>query len=146
MRNTCKVHEKKKLAAEPREASRAAQSLTSSLHRFSRGDLVQPKVVVFMAGIPGAGKTTVINRRHPCKTKTLVLDLDAELATHPRYDKKDPDKDELEINIDAIDPRTFHLLDRLIRGFLPDVAKKVKKKKKADESVSPGPPAKKLKA
>jgi len=63
-----------------------------ALHRFSRGDLVHPKVVVFMAGIPGAGKTTVINRRHPRKPSLLVLDLDAELSTHPRYDPADPDK------------------------------------------------------
>ena len=76
--------------------------------------------------------------------RQVITKLDACCPT--ALDKKHPDKDELEINIDAIDPRTFHLLDRLIRGFLPDVAKKVKKKKKADESVSPGPPAKKLKA
>ena len=46
----------------------------------------------------------------------------------------DPEKDELEINIDSIDPKTFHLLDRMIRGFLPDTAKKPKKKKADDSS------------
>jgi hypothetical protein len=30
-------------------------------------------------------------------------------------DKKSEGKDELEINIDAIDNRTFHVLDRLIK-------------------------------
>ena len=34
--------------------------------------------------------------------------------------KKHPDKDELEINIDSIDGRTFHMLVAMIRGFLPD--------------------------
>jgi len=46
-------------------------------------------------------------------------------------DKKAEGKDELEINVDAIDHRTFHLLDKLIKGFLPDT-KKGKKSKKSD--------------
>ena len=57
----------------------------------------------------------------------VITKLDESCPT--ALDKKQPDKDELEINIDGIDPRTFHLLDRLIRGFLPDTAKKAKKKK-----------------
>ena len=44
----------------------------------------------------------------------------------------DPEKDELEININSIDPKTFHLLDRMIRGFLPDTARS--RRRKADDS------------
>ena len=65
------------------------------LHRFERGDCVHPRTVVFMSGIPGSGKTTIIERRyHPDRrrSETVVLDIDAQLATHPRYDPSDPDK------------------------------------------------------
>ena len=65
------------------------------LHRFSRGELVEPKVVVFMAGLPGAGKTTIINRRYQPSSRwssTVVLDLDSEMCSHPRYDPADPDQ------------------------------------------------------
>lgn len=58
-------------------------------------------------------------------------------------DKKAEGKDELEINIDAIDNRTFHVLDRLIKGYLPDLVKKGKKAKKPEGAA---PPAKKMKA
>ena len=59
-------------------------------------------------------------------------------------DKTMPDKDEIEINIDNIDPRTFHMLDRMVRAFLPMDPVKKPKKKKATEDGS-GPAAKKLK-
>ena len=62
----------------------------------------------------------------------VITKLDQHCPT--ALDKMDPEKDELEINIDSIDPKTFHLLDRMIRGFLPDTAKKPKKKKADDSS------------
>jgi len=47
-----------------------------------------------MSGVPGAGKSTIIEQRYRPRGRksTVVLDLDAELATHPRYDPADPDK------------------------------------------------------
>ena len=53
-------------------------------------------------------------------------------STSAALDKMDPEKDELEITIDSIDPKTFHLLDRMIR--LSRQAKKPKKKKADDSS------------
>eukprot|EP00966_Prymnesium_polylepis_P162695 3760243-Prymnesium_polylepis.2 len=46
-----------------------------------------------MAGLPGAGKSTVIERRyHPRRScSTTVLDLDSEMAQHPRFNPADPD-------------------------------------------------------
>jgi len=59
-------------------------------------------------------------------------------------DKKADGRDELEINIDAIDHRTFHVLDRLVKSFLPDVVKKAKAKKPS--AAAGAPPVKKQKA
>mmetsp|Transcript_19988 Transcript_19988/g.41027 ORF Transcript_19988/g.41027 Transcript_19988/m.41027 type:complete len:221 (-) Transcript_19988:176-838(-) len=56
-------------------------------------------------------------------------------------DKKQDGKDEIEINIDAIDNRTFHIIDRLVKSYLPDVMKKAKKATKGD-----GPASKKQKS
>ena len=65
------------------------------LHRFCRGELAQPRVVIFMCGLPGAGKSTIAERRYrPAQQASSVvwLDLDAELSTHPRFNPSDPDK------------------------------------------------------
>ena len=66
------------------------------LRNFDRGEVVQPNVVVFMCGLPGAGKSTVIDRRYRGgwlrRRSTAVLDLDTEMAQHPAYDPSDPDK------------------------------------------------------
>lgn len=57
-------------------------------------------------------------------------------------DKKH-DKEEIEINIDAIEARTFHQLDRMVREFLPESLKKSKKKKAtAADLGAPGKRAK----
>lgn len=64
------------------------------LQRVDRGELVQPRVAIFMSGLPGAGKSTFIDRRYRPKKvlSTRVLDLDSELVQHPRFDPSDPDK------------------------------------------------------
>mmetsp|Transcript_7545 Transcript_7545/g.15869 ORF Transcript_7545/g.15869 Transcript_7545/m.15869 type:complete len:217 (-) Transcript_7545:745-1395(-) len=58
-------------------------------------------------------------------------------------DKK-PEKDEIEINIDSIDPRTFHTVDRMVKEYLPEALKKSKKKKSTGGETAPA--AKKAKA
>eukprot|EP00616_Rhizochromulina_sp_CCMP1243_P010011 CAMPEP_0118971006 /NCGR_PEP_ID=MMETSP1173-20130426/7771_1 /TAXON_ID=1034831 /ORGANISM="Rhizochromulina marina cf, Strain CCMP1243" /LENGTH=217 /DNA_ID=CAMNT_0006920431 /DNA_START=30 /DNA_END=683 /DNA_ORIENTATION=+ len=64
----------------------------------------------------------------------VVIKLDQSCPS--ALDKK-PDKDEIEINIDNIEPRTFHLLDKMVKDFLPEGNKK-NKKKKAGDSVGGG--------
>lgn len=56
----------------------------------------------------------------------------------PQALDKKPDRDEIEINIDAIDPRSFHQLDRLVKDFLPEAFKKSKKKKSAGAAADGG--------
>ena len=48
----------------------------------------QPSRMVFMAGMPGSGKTTAINRLFGLQN-VLLLDLDAEMRDHPQYDPDD---------------------------------------------------------
>lgn len=65
------------------------------LHPVSRGEVVQPRVVVFLAGLPGAGKTTIVNLRYRPSERpedTVVVDLDKEIAQHRRFDPNDPDR------------------------------------------------------
>jgi hypothetical protein len=59
-------------------------------------------------------------------------------------DKTNPD--EIEINIDAIDPGTFDAVDKFVKDCLPEgeTPKKSKKKKKRQEDVAGGK-AKKVK-
>jgi len=70
----------------------------AALHNLMRrGEVVQPRVAVFMIGLPGAGKSRVIARRYALshqkrRNSTVVLDLDSEIAQHPDYDPTDPDK------------------------------------------------------
>ena len=70
-------------------------------HTVHRGEVVQPRVAVFMIGLPGSGKSRVIEyrylldfrtRQRLASNSTIVLDLDAELLKHPDFDPKDPDK------------------------------------------------------
>uniref|UniRef100_A0A7S0Q586 Zeta toxin domain-containing protein n=1 Tax=Coccolithus braarudii TaxID=221442 RepID=A0A7S0Q586_9EUKA len=46
-----------------------------------------------MAGLPGAGKSTLIDQRYQPRSRSdvAVLDLDAEMARHPRFNPADPD-------------------------------------------------------
>ena len=70
--------------------------LHSTVHR---GEVVHPRVAVFMIGLPGSGKSRVIAYRYlldfqtrKTTNSTMVLDLDAELLQHPDYDPRDPDR------------------------------------------------------
>lgn len=69
------------------------------LRPFHRSDVVVDKVAVFMIGLPGAGKSRVIDYRYSqdpytsaTLNSTLVLDLDKEIVQHPEYDPLDPDR------------------------------------------------------
>ena len=61
------------------------------LHRScSRGEVLQPRVAVFMIGLPGSGKSRVIDYRYALSfatrrpdNHTIVLDLDAEAVHGP---------------------------------------------------------------
>jgi len=65
-------------------------------HAFHRGELAQPNVVIFMSGLPGAGKSTIIEKRYRStgqrREHTAVIDLDSEMVSHPRFDPADPDR------------------------------------------------------
>ena len=62
-------------------------------HSVCRGEIVQPRVVIFMAGLPGAGKSTIVRQRYrPDELpETVVVDLDTEISLHRRFDPDDPD-------------------------------------------------------
>ena len=68
------------------------------LHLVSRGEVVQPRVAIFMIGLPGAGKSRIIYDRYERhlssrrERTTVVVDLDREMAMHPEYDPRDPDR------------------------------------------------------
>ena len=67
------------------------------LHLINRGEVVQPRVAVFMIGLPGAGKSKIIYDRYERhlssrQRTTVVVDLDREMARHPEYDPRDPDR------------------------------------------------------
>ena len=70
-----------------------------ALHLFSLGEVMHPRVAIFMVGLPGAGKSRVINLRYVTDHRrgqrkvdsTIVLDLDKEIVRHFAYDPSDPD-------------------------------------------------------
>ena len=74
--------------------------LYNVLHAFSVGEVMHPRVAVFMYGLPGAGKSRVIDLRYATDHRsgqrrlnsTVVLDLDREIVEHPAFDPTDPDK------------------------------------------------------
>lgn len=76
------------------------QLLYRALHVLNLGEVMHPKVCVFMVGLPGAGKSRIINLRYVSDHRrgmrkvntTVVVDLDKEIIHHPEYDPKDPDK------------------------------------------------------
>lgn len=73
------------------------------LHLAKKGEVMHPRVAVFMIGLPGAGKSRVIQQRYygthlsvpwlrHLRKKTVVLDLDLEIVQHPDFDPADPDR------------------------------------------------------
>jgi len=96
-----------------------------ALHLVSRGEVVQPRVVVFMIGLPGAGKSRVIAYRytldHRDRTKarnsTVVLDLDQEIAQHPEFDPNDPDRLYLASNQEAYRWADARVEERFLAGL-----------------------------
>mmetsp|Transcript_38151 Transcript_38151/g.123118 ORF Transcript_38151/g.123118 Transcript_38151/m.123118 type:complete len:268 (+) Transcript_38151:43-846(+) len=80
--------------------------LYTALHAVARGEVAQPRVAVFMVGLPGAGKSRVIGRRYETfqakrRNSTTVLDLDIEIAQHPSFDPADPDRLYLDSSLQA---------------------------------------------
>lgn len=76
------------------------------LHKtVARGEVVYPRVAVFMIGLPGSGKSRVIQSRYQLRrsqaNSTQVLDLDAEIEQHPEWDDNDPDRVYLDPSLDA---------------------------------------------
>jgi len=75
------------------------ETLYRALHRINLGEVTQARVAVFMVGLPGAGKSRIINLRYVTDHRkglrkvesTLVLDLDKEIILHPAYDPANPD-------------------------------------------------------
>jgi len=60
--------------------------------RLTRTELLQSHVVVFMVGLPAAGKSRQIDMRYRSRNIPLtVIDLDAEMVAHPQFDPVDPD-------------------------------------------------------
>lgn len=55
------------------------------------------------------------------------------------------EEDEIEVNVDGIDPKTFHELDRFVRTCMAQSQPKKKKKKTAASSEGAEPKAKKAK-
>jgi shikimate kinase len=76
------------------------------LHKtVARGEVVYPRVAVFMIGLPGSGKSRVIKSRYLLRrsqvNSTQVLDLDAEIEQHPEWDDNDPDRVYLDHSLNA---------------------------------------------
>ena len=70
--------------------SRFAWRLPSQRLRPRRAP-AREHMAVFMAGLPGSGKTRVIDGRYGLsRSTTLLLDLDTEIIHHPKYDPDDP--------------------------------------------------------
>jgi hypothetical protein len=60
----------------------------SLLDRNGNGGVEQP-TMVFMAGLPGAGKTHVLERLFG-QSNIYLLDIDVFMPHHPRYNHTDP--------------------------------------------------------
>ncbi|KAJ8599019.1 hypothetical protein CTAYLR_007692 [Chrysophaeum taylorii] len=61
-------------------------------HAWRRWVSTQQRVAVFMAGLPGSGKTRIIQGLYGATTGTTILDLDREMRAHPLYDPTRPAK------------------------------------------------------
>ncbi|KAJ1458595.1 Bromodomain-containing protein [Pelagophyceae sp. CCMP2097] len=82
-------------------------------------------------------KTKFSHNIYKIKQEELGILVDKLDAKCPNAIQKAQNDDEIEINIDAIDPRTFHDLDRYVRQCISQSAPK-KKKRAADSSDGKG--------
>ena len=77
----------------PRAALRARRPHSTDAHDLKAA--WPAREVVFMAGLPGAGKSRVILERFGApgsnEPACVVLDLDHEMRSHPEYDDADPE-------------------------------------------------------
>lgn len=74
-----------------RAAQRVGRIVSRTVHALTQHEALQPHVAVFMVGLPGAGKSSVISRRYLTRrtrrlNTTVVVDLDSEMISHPGYD------------------------------------------------------------
>ena len=96
-----------------------------ALHCFAVGEVMHDKVAVFMVGLPGAGKSRVIDlryvtdHRNGCRkvNSTCIVDLDREIAEHPQYDPADPDKLYLARGQDAYRWADARVEERFLNGL-----------------------------
>ncbi len=78
-------------SADAGEGMRTAVS--NVLRRVRHTEQLQPHVMVFMVGLPGAGKSAYIDRRYHGSMRrnaTRLIDLDSEMVQHPTYDPHEP--------------------------------------------------------
>jgi len=74
--------------------AQVGDALTTRLRGTWRTEILHHHAVVFMVGLPAAGKSTVIESRYGRlrgRRALKVIDLDAEMVAHPKYDPDDPD-------------------------------------------------------
>ena len=74
--------------------AQVSDALTTRLRGTWRTEILHHHAVVFMVGLPAAGKSTVIESRYGRlrgRRALKVIDLDAEMIAHPKYDPDDPD-------------------------------------------------------
>ena len=74
-----------------RRAAVVAQRQTFATSRSVASKHVQDgNWAIFMAGLPGSGKTTVLNKLYGLDN-VKMLDLDTEMKLHPQYDPTQPE-------------------------------------------------------
>ena len=63
------------------------------VRKIRQREQMQRHVAVFMVGLPAAGKSRQITQRYSGRPRMpiVVVDLDAEMVSHPDYDASDPD-------------------------------------------------------
>mmetsp|Transcript_19096 Transcript_19096/g.48915 ORF Transcript_19096/g.48915 Transcript_19096/m.48915 type:complete len:269 (+) Transcript_19096:45-851(+) len=109
----------------PKLGSIGATVLYRCLHVFNLGEVVHPRVAIFMVGLPGSGKSRIINLRYAtdhrngCRAvnSTVVVDLDREIVEHPQYDPKDPDRLYLAGGQDAYKWADARVEERFLSGL-----------------------------
>ena len=67
----------------------------SAWHRLHTGlrnssSSVERRTAIFLAGLPGAGKSSFVSRKFTDDKRTVILDLDHEISKHPKFDPINP--------------------------------------------------------